>query len=373
MPTPSEASSSTTTVHASPGHRTPRKPEQNEQVNDFFELAKQVKDAGLMERRLGAYIWRMVFLAAAFAGAFALLLTLGNTWWQLAVAGVFGVLFTQAAFLAHDGAHQQIFATGRHNAWFSRIVGNLIVGMSYGWWTRKHSRHHAMPNTVGKDGDIATGTLVFVPGEDAERGGFMGWITRRQGWLFFPLLTLFAFALHYHSIRSIVINPKLKHRWVELLFVIVRLTAFPALIILVLGPGLGAAFMGVQLMVLGVYMGGSFAPNHKGMPLIPKDSKIDFLSRQVLTSRNIKGGRFVDWAMGGLNYQVEHHVFPRMPSANLRFVKPMVQQHCAERGIPYTETGLFAAYKIIITYLNRVGLGHADPMDCPVKTEFRPR
>lgn len=345
----------------------------NSQVSGFFELQQRVKDAGLLQRRAGTYVVRMILLSLSFIGAFALVLTLGNTWWQLAVAVIFGVLFTQVAFLAHDGAHQQIFATGRRNAWFSRIAGNLVVGMSYGWWTRKHGRHHASPNTVGKDGDIATGALVFVPEDAADRRGFMGWITRRQGWLFFPLLTLFALALHYNSVKSIVQNPKLKHRKTELALLAIRFTTFPTIIIALLGPGLGAAFMGVQLVVFGVYMGGSFAPNHKGMPLIPNDAKVDFLTRQVLTSRNIRGGRVVDWAMGGLNYQIEHHLFPRMPSANLHKVRAIVRDHCAEYGIPYTETGLIEAYRIVIQYLNRVGLGYSDPMECPLITEFRPR
>lgn len=345
----------------------------NNHVSGFFELQKRVKDAGLMERRVGAYILRMAVLGLAFVGAFALLLTLDNSPWQLAVAVLFGVLFTQVAFLAHDAAHQQIFANGRRNAWFTRVAGNLIVGMSYGWWTRKHGRHHANPNTVGKDGDIATGALVFVPEDAADRHGFMGWITRRQGWLFFPMLTLFAFTLHYNSVKSIVQNSKLKYRKTELAFLILRFISFPTLIFVLLGPGLGAAFMGIQLMVFGVYMGGSFAPNHKGMPLIPKDAKVDFLTRQVLTSRNIRGGRFVDWAMGGLNYQIEHHIFPRMPSANLRKVRTIVRAHCAEHDIPYTETGIIEAYRIIIRYLNRVGLGYSDPMECPLVTQFRPR
>lgn len=353
--------------------RTPRMPGQNQHVNDFFALSQQVKDAGLMGRRTGNYMMRTVMLGLAFAGAFALVIAVGDTWWQLAVAALFGVLFTQAAFLTHDSAHQQIFASGKHNAWFSRIMGNLIVGLSYGWWTRKHGRHHANPNTIGKDGDIATGAIVFVPGEAADRRGFMGWIMRRQGWLFFPLLTLYAPILHFNSVKTVAQNRKLKHRRAELALMAVRIIGFPLLMIALLGPGLGAAFIGVQMMVFGVYMGSAFAPNHKGMPLIPKDSKIDFLSRQVLTSRNIRGGRFMDWAMGGLNYQIEHHLFPRMPSANLRQVRPIVIQHCADQGIPYTETGLFEAYSIVIKYLNRVGLGYSDPMECPITAEFRPR
>src|SRR5699024_4762854 len=120
-------------------------------------------------------------------------------------------------------------------------------------------------------------------------------------------------------------------------------------------------------------MGASFAPNHKGMPLLAKDSDLDFLRRQVLTSLNVRGGRLMDWAMGGLNYQVEHHLFPRMPSPNLHKVRPLVIGFCAEREIPYTETGLIESYRIVISYLNRVGLGESDPMDCPVAAQLRPR
>ena len=343
----------------------------NKQTNDYFELVERATAAGLMGRRIGWYVGRTIALAAGLAVAFVLLFTLGDTWWQLAVAALFGVLFTQGAFLAHDGGHQQIFRSGRHNEWFSRIVGNLVVGLSIGWWNRKHNKHHGNPNVIGKDGDIATGALVFVPGEETGRTGFLGWVTRRQGWLFFPMLTLFGPVLHANSVQSLATTPGIKHRAVESVLLATRLIGFPALLMLTLGPWLGLAFLGVQLAVFGLYMGATFAPNHKGMPLLPKDLSIDFLRRQVLTSRNIRGGRFVEWAMGGLNYQVEHHVFPRMPSVNLRHVRPIVQEFCAERDIPYTETGLLESYGIIVRYLNRVGLGQANPMDCPIVAQYR--
>lgn len=130
--------------------------------------------------------------------------------------------------------------------------------------------------------------------------------------------------------------------------------------------------LGVAVL-FGVYMGASFAPTHKGMPLLPADAEINFLRRQVLTSRNIRGGLLIDWAMGGLNHQIEHHLFPRMPSMNLRRVRPVVREFCVERGIPYTETGLVRAYGSVIRYLNDVGLGRSDPLECPVVAQFRPR
>ncbi len=349
-----------------------RAPKRNPQ-RDFFELSRRVKAAGLMDRRPGWYIGRALVLLAGFAGAFTLLFTLGTSPWQLAVAALFGILFTQAAFFGHDAAHQQVFSTGTRNERLSQFMANMVVGLSHEWWAVKHGKHHANPNTIGKDGDIKTGALVFNPDDAPGRSGIMGWVTRRQGWLFFPMLTLEGLNLHYSAVRTIITSPELRNRGLEAAFIAVRLLGFPALVIWALGPGLGLAFMAVQLVVFGVYMGASFAPNHKGMPLIQKTETVDFLRRQVLTSRNIRGGWPIAWAMGGLNYQVEHHLFPRMPSVNLRQARLIVMEFCAEYDVQYTETGLLQAYRIVIRYLNRVGMGHADPFECPLVASFRPR
>ena len=134
--------------------------------------------------------------------------------------------------------------------------------------------------------------------------------------------------------------------------------------------GMAFAFLGVQLAVFGVYMGASFAPNHKGMPVIAASAKLDFFSKQVRTSRNIRGGWWATWLMGGLNYQIEHHLFPSMPRPHLARARIIVQDYCARHANPYTETSLIASYRIVIRYLNRVGLGARDPFDCPVAAQF---
>src|SRR5947209_13022061 len=108
-------------------------------ASDYTELARRVKAAGLLERRRGYYLVRGLLLAAAFGIATVLLLTLGHSWWQLLVAVLFGALFTQVGFLAHDGAHRQMFTSGKRNEWVSRVLANLVVGLSYGWWMHKHS------------------------------------------------------------------------------------------------------------------------------------------------------------------------------------------------------------------------------------------
>ena len=112
--------------------------------------------------------------------------------------------------------------------------------------------------------------------------------------------------------------------------------------LVLLPPGKAVAFFGVQMAVFGLCLGGSFAPSHKGMPIVPPTAKIDFLRRQVLTSRNVRGSILVDFLMGGLDYQIEHHLFPSMPRPNLKRAQPIVRAYCAEHGVPYAEVGLLS-------------------------------
>jgi fatty acid desaturase len=127
----------------------------------------------------------------------------------------------------------------------------------------------------------------------------------------------------------------------------------------------------VQLAVFGLYMGSSFAPNHIGMPLVSPKLKLDFLRRQVLMSRNISGGPRVSIFMGGLNYQIEHHLFPSMARPHLRKAQPLVVAYCAEQGVPYTQTSLWQAYRTVVHYLNTVGLKGKDPFLCPLVAQRR--
>jgi fatty acid desaturase len=337
----------------------------------YAALSQQVRDAGLLRRRY-AYYWTLIVATlVAFAGVWVGVVLLGDSWWQLGLAAVLAVVSTQLGFLGHDTAHRQVFASHRWNAWTSRVLSGLFAGLSYGWWTGKHNKHHNAPNQEGKDPDIAPGTLAFTPAIAAERTGLAAWLTARQGWAFFPLLTLEGLALHVASVQTLLQQKTIPHRRTELTFIAIRLSTYVAVLFVLLPPGKAAAFVGVQLAVFGVLLGGSFAPNHKGMPLVPASMKVDFLRRQVLMSRNIRGGPVTDYMMGGLNYQIEHHLFPSMPRPNLKLAQPMVREHCRTHGVAYTETSLVRSYGIVVRYLNRVGLAERDPFTCPLVQRYR--
>jgi fatty acid desaturase len=336
-------------------------------TSEYAELAQRVLSSGLMRRRYAYYWAKLLAIPTAYAIAITVFILVGDTWWQLLIAAGLAVLFTQTAFLGHDAAHRQIFRSGRWNDWTSLVIGDLFVGMSYGWWQHKHTRHHANPNKMGTDPDIELPVISFTPDQAAKRRNpVTAWAVTHQGAFFFPILLLEGLSLHASSVRRVFSRQHIDRRWVEIVFLLVRLGGYLTLVFLVLSPGIAFAFLGVQLGLFGFYMGVAFAPNHKGMPLVPRDAKLDFLRRQVLMSRNVRGTRFLDVALGGLNYQIEHHLFPSMPRPHLRRAAPIIAAYCRERGVTYTQTGLFESYGIVLRYINRVGLGESDPFACPL-------
>ncbi|WP_425843843.1 fatty acid desaturase family protein [Agrococcus sp. TSP3-2-1] len=332
---------------------------------DFRVVAKAVRDAGLLERRVGFYAWLMAGLGIALVGLLVGSVLLGDSWFQLLIAAGLGIVLTQISFIAHEASHRQVLKSGPANDRLGRILAAGVVGISHQWWMTKHSRHHANPNQIGRDPDIEIDTISFLPSDAKKARGIQRWVTQRQGWLFFPLLTFEGANLHVRSIITLLERRPVVGRWLELGLIAGRFALLITFLLLVMPPLMALAFLGVQLAVFGIGMGASFAPNHKGMPTVSRDAKLDFFTKQVRTSRNIRGWG-TTMLMGGLNYQVEHHLFPNMARPHLRAASEIVRAHCREHDITYTETDMVGAYASVIRYLNRVGLAARDPFECPM-------
>jgi fatty acid desaturase len=132
-----------------------------------------------------------------------------------------------------------------------------------------------------------------------------------------------AVQLHVSSVQ-VLVRRGMRHRTWETLTLGLHAAGYLTAVLLVLPPVKAAVFIVVQQALFGLYLGCSFAPNHKGMPMLSADDQGDFLRRQVLTARNVRGNWLVAFALGGLNYQIEHHLFPSMPRPNLRRAQPII-------------------------------------------------
>ena len=349
----------------------------------FSQVLNQVREAGYLQKKPSFYIIRLIAITiiagALWTGAgFLAWAAEQNSWWLVAafaLVALLGVMSAQYGFIAHEASHRQVFRNNKLNDWTGLVLANLFAGLSYGFWLRKHNKHHQRPNQIGEDPDIAIRVLSFTTESKESKRGIERWFSDRQGYLF-PLLLLFTgFDLLVDSFAGLVRKDrKLSIRLLEFSLMMIRqLTPYVVFAIL-FGPIWGLALWFVMMMAFGFFMGAAFAPNHKGMPLVPKDAKLDFFSRQVLTSRNIKGSWLKDNLMGGLNYQVEHHLFPSMARPNLRKAHEIVVEYCRKHEVTLVEMNLLASYVAIMKHLNKVGLSNnADPFVCPMVAELRPR
>jgi fatty acid desaturase len=320
----------------------------------YTQLSRQIKQAGLLERRRGWYAGRIALNLALLAAGGVTFAVIGDSWWQLATAAYLAVVATQIAFVGHDAGHRQIFRSRRANDLVGLVHANLLVGVSYDWWVAKHNRHHSNPNHQDLDPDISITALAFTADQASSRHGLVRLVARYQAWLFFPLLLLEAAHLHLASSKAILRGSG-RANLVEGLVLVAHVAGYLTAVVLVLSPLQAVAFVVVQQGLFGLYLGCGFAPNHKGMPTLTQADQLDFVRRQVLTSRNVAGSRLVDFVLGGLNYQIEHHLFPNLPRPNLRRAQPLVQAFCSQHGLPYAEAGLFGSYAEAIRHLHSVG------------------
>ncbi|MFV2118690.1 fatty acid desaturase, partial [Streptomyces sp. Act-28] len=139
---------------------------------------------------------------------------------------------------------------------------------------------------------------------------------------------------------------------------VAHVAGYAALLLAAMPPGRALLFALIHQLLLGLHLGLAFAPNHKGMAMPGEGGGAEnwgHLRRQVLTSRNIRGGVVTDWLLGGLNYQIEHHLFPSMPRPHLRLAQPLVRAHCRALGVPYAETGAIDSYRQVLGHLHAVG------------------
>ncbi len=323
---------------------------------DFAELSRLVRDGDLLVRRGGYYAVKIPIVVAALGALVAVFVVLGDTWWNLLPAVGLAFVLAQIGFLGHDAGHRQVWSHRRANDTTGLVLTNLLSGFSFAWWQSKHSRHHAHTNSDGRDPDIAAGALVFTPDQVDECGRFGRWFAGIQPFMLVPLLFLEALNLHVASVRALV-GRRDRAALVEAGLLLIHAGVFFVAPFLVLSPLRAAVFVVVSQALFGFYLGASFLPNHVGMPTVGDDDDRGFLRRQVQSSRNLSGPAVVGFLFGGLDSQIEHHLFPTMPRGNLRRARVVVRGFCAEHEIPYAEQSLLHAYRDVVLHLRTVGVG----------------
>ncbi len=319
---------------------------------DYADLKRRIAAAGLFEKQLGYYAYKIVSGLLLFALGLIFLVMIDNMWLQVANAIFLAFVFVQVGFLGHDAGHRQIFKKVRRNDYLGLLV-NLLLGISRSWWFDQHNEHHDNPNVLDEDPHTNIPVIAFDEEQARNKKGFLRTLVKYQAFYFIPFLCLEGIGTRLASISFLRAGKNVQYPLVEPVLMLVHFAVYLGLVFFFMPVWQGVLFIGIHQAVFGLYLGSSFAPNHKGMAIPDEETKQDFLRLQVLTSRNLKSNFLVDFFLAGLGYQIEHHLFTSIPRNKLKDAQKIVRAFCEERSIPYYESGYCQSWVEIISSLHK--------------------
>lgn len=318
----------------------------------YAELRQKVAKEGIFERAYGFYSFLTLFVFSGFfLSIYFIFITTSKP-----LLIIWGVLFSffavQMAGLLHDAGHRAIFKTTRANDFVGNIFGSFLAE-GYTFWKVKHNMHHAHPNEDDEDPDVALPILSFTKEAYRAKTGIAKILCKYQVYLYYPIGLLLFISPRLGTIKYFlkVYKPKMLP---EIVIFSISLFAWFFLQFFIFDLSKALLLFIVTNTTIGFYLLNVFAPNHKGMPYLEKGVKLSFLEQQIITSRNIKGHWLTDFVYMGLNYQIEHHLFPNTPRNKLKHITPFVLELCRKKKLEYTEVSVIETNKIILSELHQV-------------------
>jgi fatty acid desaturase len=291
-----------------------------------------------------------VLLGAALASAW-----FGASWPRAAAWPALALLLAQFAFIGHDAGHGSIGRTGAANRAFGQAAMTLVTGLAFDEWIARHRAHHRYCQDQTRDPDMAVAFVVSLTEESARSKGALGRLLTRLQPLHIWLLSLFFGHSQRHLSQAAVLTSPRRRR-LDAAMLAAHYALWFGLPCGVLGVPFTSALLAyaVPLTILGPYLAAIFWVNHIGMPLIRDAERFSFFEHQVVTSRTIVSPPALDWVFGGLNYQIEHHLFPQVPSRRLPALQRIVREHFARNRLEYPGVSWREALRSIAAHLRRV-------------------
>ncbi len=305
---------------------------------ELGSLRQELRLAGIFEHR---ELRSWLKLGVLLSGIALSIVAISMYGWiaALCLVPVCAVLATSAAMLGHEGSHRSTSKSPNRNALMAYFAFPMFSGLSLMYWREKHDRlHHGHPNVEGVDPDIRPWPFVSSKGDHERATPRLRWFQRTfQKWAFWPMSTLMAIGMRRSSVLFIVQNFKqhgFTREWAQdVAALVLHYTLWLLVPSLVWGPFVAFAFyLGVWAGV-GVFLALVFLPAHAGLPIVREQNK-DWI-HQLETTRNLEMPKFISFFFIGLDYQVEHHLFPKISHQNLPKAAAITRAWCERHGIPY--------------------------------------
>jgi acyl-lipid Delta6-acetylenase / acyl-lipid (9-3)-desaturase len=342
----------------------------------YRDLRSKLIAAGMFNASPLYYTFKVVSNLAIVATAAFCAIYFDSFAMHMIGAVLLGLFWQQCGWLAHDFLHHQVFKNRVYGDLMGIIIGDLFQGFSVQWWKTKHNSHHAVPNLIASSVDAADGdpdidTLPILAwslkmAEQAKNNPTARFLIRWQAVFYFPVLLFARLAwaqqswvfvwggAGQHSVKC-ASKDRLHMKFPMLERICLILHYAWILAIMYHMPLFNAlAFFVVSQTSCGLMLALVFGLGHNGMAVYPAEQRPDFWKLQVTTTRNVTSNLFTDWFCGGLQYQVDHHLFPSLPRHNLGKVHKLVESFCKEHGVTYHEADMFVGTWEVLTHLGDV-------------------
>lgn len=320
----------------------------------WLALFEDVKRGRLLAPSLPPTLLKLALLGAPLAAALWLAWS-GSAWTVLGACVVLALLLAQFAFIGHDAGHGSIGRKPAVNRAFGQLAMTLVTGLAFDEWIGRHRQHHQFCQDEARDPDMAVAFVVSLTEASKRSKGALGrYLTRHQA-IHVWLLSFFFGHSQRHLSQAAVLLDIRRHR-LDAAMLCLHHALWFGVPCLLLGVPVERALLVylVPVTILGPYLAAIFWVNHVGMPLIREVERFSFFEHQVVTSRTIANPPAWDWLFGGLNFQIEHHLFPQVPSHRLAAVQAIVREHFARNRIAYRGVPWREAVRSIATHFRDV-------------------
>ena len=317
-------------------------------VRDHRALRQQLLERNLFETNPWYYVRKIAVLVLMFSCAITLILLFEQ---RVLGAVMLGMFWQQLAFVGHDVGHNALSHVRKADLFWGSLFGNLTGGISLAWWKRSHNVHHIVCNSVENDPDIQHVPIVAITQkmfrpfwssyhrrEYRMDNAVARFLIGNQHRLFYVAMALARFNLYVQSWLLLLSKEEIPQRRLEIVslagfavWLVSLCLSFPtwgdALVFLLVSHAV-TGILHVQICLSHFYM-----ESYHGRAY--NDDSDEWFTMQLKTTMNVDCPRWMDWFHGGLQFQIEHHLWPRLPRHNLREASKLVRPFCDKHGIKY--------------------------------------
>jgi len=327
----------------------------SEVSRDYRKLASEFAKQGLFEKKGHGTLYSLLSVAFMLSLVVYGVLRSESVLVHLFCGMLLGFLWVQSAYIGHDSGHYQVMSSPGYNKVAQILAGNCLTGISIAWWKWTHNAHHIACNSLDHDPDLqhipvfAVSTKFFHSmtssfyGRKLDFDPLARFLVSYQHYTFYPVMCVGRVNLFIQTFLLLFSRRKIPQRALNIFGILVFWTWFPLLVSCLPNWPERVMFVVASFVVTAIQHI-QFCLNHFSANVyVGPPSGNDWFEKQTGGTLDIACSSWMDWFFGGLQFQLEHHLFPRLPRGQLRNISPIVQDLCKKHNLPYRSLPFWAA------------------------------